>query len=159
MSIRGRLFKTGPLSVAFVLLTTILISISGENRLSALTLSDGLVGSWGFEDVAVDSSGNANTGVLLGSAGFGVGKTGRGLVLSGTSNSHVAVPSSSSLNMLSAQMTVSGWVKPVSSSGFTAVASRQFGSSYIDQFAFGVNNGVLQLVVSQLLHLVSLVPT
>jgi RHS repeat-associated protein len=98
--------------------------------------SAGLVGRWTFDSNANDSSGNANNGTLLGAASVGAGgKTGNGLVLNGSANSFMQVPSSTSINGPTTALTITAWVKPSGTSGNQVVASRQFGTGGSDVYS------------------------
>ena len=94
----------------------------------------GLVGRWSFEGSITDLSGNSNNGQTMGTATYGSGKTGNGLVLDGTSNTFAQVASSTSLNSPTTAMTVSMWVKSTASNSWNALVSRQEGTGSSDQF-------------------------
>jgi glucose/arabinose dehydrogenase len=76
--------------------------------------SGGLKAAWGFNEAsgttAVDSSGNAQNGTIVGASRTASGKYGKALSFNGTSN-YVNVPDSNLLD-LTTGMTISAWVNP-----------------------------------------------
>jgi hypothetical protein len=76
-------------------------------------LSD-IRGWWKFDGTTVDSSGNGNSGTLVGSPGYSTGQTGAAISLNGT-NQYVSVAESSSLEITD-NLTVAFWINPSSSS-------------------------------------------
>jgi len=88
--------------------------------------TSGLVGYWGFDEtsgnIAVDGSGNSNTGTLSGSgATRTAGRVGTGaLSFNGASAGRVTIPHSATLNLSS--FTLTAWLRPTALSGYqTAV--------------------------------------
>jgi sugar lactone lactonase YvrE len=83
-------------------------------------LNSGLVGHWTFDGkdiasttstrTAIDSSGNSNTGTMIGNAGTAIGKIGQGLGLDGV-NDTVSVVNSSSIQSMASAGTINYWVK------------------------------------------------
>jgi hypothetical protein len=88
------------------------INVTVQN--AALTISNGMIGYWQFNDgsgsAASDSSGNGNNGTLVGSATWGPGILSSSLSLDGQTG-YVRVPSSASLEQVSTGLTVCAWVK------------------------------------------------
>jgi RHS repeat-associated protein len=106
-----------------------------------------LISRWNFDPNANDSSGNNNNAALLGGATIvSSGKTGNGLNVTGTSNSHAQAPNSTSLNQPTNGWSFSAWVKPTASTtNLAAIAARQEGLWSNDQFFVGVSNGAMQV--------------
>jgi hypothetical protein len=83
-------------------------------------LNSGLVGHWTFDGkdiasttstrTAIDSSGNSNTGTMIGNAGTAIGKIGQGLGLDGV-NDTVSVVNSSSIQSMASAGSINFWIK------------------------------------------------
>ena len=102
---------------------------SASNEASATVAGGPPVASYGFDagsgTTAADQSGNANTGTLTNAtwAGAAAGKFGNALSFNGTSAS-VSVADSSSLDLTNG-MTIEGWVKPTTSSGWQTLIVKE----------------------------------
>ncbi|HEX7897451.1 MAG TPA: LamG-like jellyroll fold domain-containing protein [Planctomycetota bacterium] len=96
----------------------------------------------GSGTVAIDASGNGNPGELRNGASWAAGKSGSAASLEGTDD-HVRVASSASLDAASGSLTVAAWVYRASNQGgWRVVATRQYGSSWDDQYTLGfLDNG------------------
>ena len=88
-----------------------------------ITLGSGLVGYWKFDEAsgttATDSSGNGNTGTLVGDATHAPGIFSGALSLDGGTG-YARVPSTPALEQVSSVVTVSAWVKFGTNIAYTA---------------------------------------
>jgi len=105
-------------------------SPSNEASATATTAPPtGLVAAYSFDagsgTTLADSSGNNNSGTLTNAtwAGAGNGKVGNALSFNGT-NASVSIPDSNSLDLTSG-MTIEGWVKPNTVTGFHTVIAKE----------------------------------
>jgi hypothetical protein len=94
---------------------------------------------WAFEEgsgaASADLSGNGNTAAV--GAGWAPGKYGKALLLNGASN-YASAPASASLDAVTRTFTIAAWAwRDTAQSGLRAVASRQFGSAFADQWLLG----------------------
>ncbi len=94
---------------------------------------------WTFEEgsgsVSADISGNGNNATV--GAGWAAGKHGKGLLLNGSSQ-FARAPASTSLDAVTRTFTIAAWAwRDTGQTGLRAVASRQFGTSYSDQWLLG----------------------
>jgi hypothetical protein len=96
----------------------------------------------GSGTIATDSSGNGNPGELRNGASWAAGKSGTAASLDGVDD-HVRVAASASLDAVSGQMTLAAWVyRAANQAGWRAVATRQFGTGWDDQYTLGfLDNG------------------
>lgn len=105
-------------------------------------INDGMVGYWQFDEregtTVLDRSGNSNHGQIINGT-RSEGKYGQALALTGSDDSHVSIPGSTSLNSFTDQLTVVAWVFPnVLPDEFNVVVSRQVGTLlHPDQFYLG----------------------
>src|SRR5436190_2728831 len=111
-----------------------------------------LVGQWALDEgsgtTAGDSSGKGNTGTLLNGAAWTSGKTGTAVPLDGVDDS-IRVPSSTSLNSTTNQLTVAAWIyRNASQPSWRLVVSRQRGTSYDDQYILGFLDKAYQFGVN-----------
>jgi fibronectin type 3 domain-containing protein len=102
------------------------------------TGSPGLVGAWAFDEgsgtTVADQSGKSNNGTITNATWVTQGKFGKALSFNGT-NAWVTIPDSSTLD-LTTGMTIEGWVKPTTSSGWqTAMAKEQPGNLAYGMYA------------------------
>ena len=93
--------------------------------------SEGLVGYWNFDEgsgnIAVDISGNGNTGILVNNPAWVDGKSGKALSFNGIDN-YVHISDSSSLDVTS-QITLETWVFPRSYVDYTGMVSHMISRS------------------------------
>lgn len=84
--------------------------------LPALSLEEGLVGYWKFDEgsgnVAKDSSGNGNDGTLVRGPQWVEGKFGKALRFDATQRQKVEVPHSPSFATITNAVTIEAWVNP-----------------------------------------------
>lgn len=113
-------------------------------------ITTGLVGWWKLDEgtgtSAVDSSGNANTGILEGGATWvNPGKVGVSSVsLSQGSSQYVQVANSSSLNIGTNAVTMCGWVyqfDAIAGAGYRSVMAKR-DDSLGAPYAYGINYGM-----------------
>jgi hypothetical protein len=126
------------------------LSRTATKERSIMNIDYGLIGYWPFDEndgaTVLDRSGHGNHGELInGSRARGV--YGQAAALIGRDDSHVSIPSSTSLNSVADQLTVLGWVFPtVPPDGFKVLVSRQVGAVlHPDQFylGFGPEHGAM----------------
>jgi len=114
-------------------------------------LSQGLVGCWLFNEGSggqvFDLSGNGNTGTLIGTAHFGSGKFGSGLVLDGDSD-YVDLADLMS-GMKYTQGTVFVWVKADAITGTHWIYTNHKDSAWDDRIYLGVydDSGTDKIIV------------
>ena len=84
-------------------------------NISQIIQPSGLMASYGFEEtngtLAMDASGNANTGTLVNGAARAAGKNGIGLSFDGV-NDYLSIPNSPTLDISGTSLTVSMWIYP-----------------------------------------------
>jgi hypothetical protein len=95
----------------------------------------GLVGAWGFNEdsgtTVTDSSGNNNTGTIIGATRTTAGKYGSALSFNGT-NARVRVNSSASLNVTTG-LTLEAWVRPTASqSAWRTIVQKQSDAYFLN---------------------------
>jgi hypothetical protein len=118
---------------------------SGNSNVASATtpaLPSGLVGHWKFDEgsgtSAGDASGNGNNGTLVNAPTWNTGQSGSALRFDGV-NDHVSVPNSATLNSTTSQIAVAGWVyHEANQAGWRVLATRQYGTSWDDQFTLGL---------------------
>ena len=104
-----------------------------------------MVGRWKFDDgtgtTALDSSGNDNHASVRNGASFTAGRSGTASTTTGTAAQHLRVARSASLDSISTELTIATWVRPQSPvpGGFQTIATRQLGTSFLDQFFLGLH--------------------
>jgi len=107
----------------------------------------GVVGEWGLDEgggtVAVDSSGNGMNGALLNGVTYTTGRSGMATLHTGGVNQHIRVPNAPVLASLTGKLTLSAWVRPtdLTAESFQGVITRQFGTSWNDQWYLSIFNG------------------
>ena len=109
--------------------------------------TNGLIGSWTLDDnagsVARDSSPNANNGALFNGITWTTGRTGSATAHTATSNQHIRIPNSTSLNTITTALTASAWIRPTSPTvgSYQGIITRQVGTSYSDQWFLDLVGG------------------
>ena len=117
--------------------------------------NDGLLGHWrlneGSGTSVADASGNKNIGTTVGSAiRTPAGRINSAVILNGL-NDAVAIPSSSTLNSVTNQVTLSAWIyRIIPKSGWQNIVARQYGTSTKDQFALALTSNTYAFVVNTL---------
>ncbi|MEZ4729955.1 MAG: S8 family serine peptidase [Caldilineaceae bacterium] len=116
--------------------------------------NDGLLGHWRLnesgETSVADASGNKNIGTTVGAIRSPAGRINGAVILDGL-NDVVTIPSSSSLNSVTNQVTLSTWIyRTIAKSGWQNIVTRQYGTSNKDQFALALNNNAYAFVVNTL---------
>ena len=105
--------------------------------LSGLAYADitsNLQGYWKFNEssgTTADASGNGNTGTLGGTAAYGAGKYGNGIVFTGSSTNAVSYGTGASLDITGTAITLAAWVAVSglsSLSNYHAIFSRDSGA-------------------------------
>ncbi len=87
---------------------------SGKTNIIVFGRDFGLVAHWSFDDgTAIDSSNNGNHGSLFGGPEIVGGKLGNALKFDGRDD-YVQIPTSNSINSISSEFTVCGWLYPIS---------------------------------------------
>jgi concanavalin A-like lectin/glucanase superfamily protein len=101
------------------------VSVTVSNP--ALTFSSGLVGYWKFDDAtgttAADSSGNGNTGTLVGGVSWTNGIV-RGCIAVNGTYGFVEVPSTPALEQVSNAVTLTAWINVHSNSSMQSIARK-----------------------------------
>jgi hypothetical protein len=112
----------------------------------SVSLPAGLVAWWKMNEAAgsataVDSSGNGNNGTLTGlnaASAWTTGRTGGALKCDGSGSALVS--DSTSLDGITAGVTISAWVNRLgASTGFTAVLSREIGTTITEYYYLGLS--------------------
>jgi hypothetical protein len=116
-------------------------------RAGAQAATSGLTAAFGFNEgtggTVLDSSGNANTGLMSGAVWTSQGKFGSALAFNGT-NSQITVANSPSLQSPSTALTVSAWIRPNGSSqAWSSVVHKVHASNYVS-FGFGQNSNKIR---------------
>lgn len=110
---------------------TFLLQNSGVGTRMTSTVTNGLVGAWGFDEAsgtsAVDASGSGSTGTIT-SGTRAAGVTGSALTLNGTSTS-VNAGTASSLDFGSGSFSVGAWIKTTGTSFQRIVSKGDFGNT------------------------------
>ena len=112
-----------------------------------------LIAAYEFDEpngsVAEDQSGNANTATFFNGASRAAGRTNTALSLDGVVDQQARAAASPTLNSPTTGFTVAGWVNPDRfQTGWAAVASRQFGSAWDDQWYLATYSGMLTFGVN-----------
>ena len=97
----------------------------------------------------IDTSANGNTATLFNGAARSPGRTGSALTLDGTFNQQARAVASPSLDSPVTGFTVSAWVNVNQlQPGWAAITSRQFGTSWDDQWYLAMYNGLIYFGVN-----------
>ena len=115
----------------------------------------GLLGHWRLNESGgtsvADASGNKNIGATIGGAiRTPAGRINGAVILDG-SNDAISIPSSSSLNSITNQVTLSAWLyRNTAKTGWQNIVMRQYGTSTQEQFALALSGNSYAFVVNTL---------
>lgn len=140
-------------STPVAILATVLLALMSASSANGDGLDEGLVGLWEFDEAAgtavADTSGNHNDGIELfpenKTPQWGKGELAGTLRLSATTNNHIQVQASPTINAITDAITIVATVKPQAlwkegdkGSGYTAIVQRQWQEvGHPDQYYLG----------------------
>jgi lysophospholipase L1-like esterase len=111
------------------------IALAQANQTASLPLDEG------FENTALDVSGNGNHGRLLNGAAWTPGRTNGAVSFDGVDD-NLVIDGSTTISSITSGITVAAWVyRATNQGGGVAVISRQLGTQHLDHWIFGFIDG------------------